>query len=111
MAEDKMNPPSDALERRIILALETAPRTKIPEGFAARVAAQLPSRAAVVLTPRRYGPGAAVACLVVLMVLMAAFAQRATGSSWYWFSMESTFCAQFALLAVWLAARGFSSAR
>jgi hypothetical protein len=51
-----------------------------------------------------------VACLVVLMVLMAAFAQRATGSSWYWFSMESTFCAQFALLAVWLVARGYSSA-
>jgi hypothetical protein len=110
MAEDKMNPHSEALERRIVLALETAPRAEIPAGFAARVAAQLPPRPTVVLTPARYGLRAAVACLVVLMVLMLAFAHRATGSSPYWFSIESIFCAQFALVAVWLVARGYTSA-
>jgi hypothetical protein len=110
MAEDKMNPHSEALERRIVLALETAPRAAIPAGFAARVAAQLPPRPTVVLTPARYGLRAAVACLVVLMVLMLGFAHRATGSSPYWFSIESIFCAQFALLAVWLVARGYTSA-
>ena len=43
MAEDKMNPHSDALERRIILALETAPRPEIPADFAARVARPIAS--------------------------------------------------------------------
>ena len=46
-----------------------------------------------------------MACLVVLLVLMLAFAHQATGNSLYWFSIESIFCAQFALLAVWLVAR------
>jgi hypothetical protein len=107
MAEGKMKTPLDStsLDRRIIRALEDAPRPEIPFGFAARVAAQLPSRPMVVLTPGRYGHLAAVACLVVLLALMLAFAHRATGTSLYWFSIESIFCAQFALLAVWLVAR------
>jgi hypothetical protein len=110
MAEDKMNAPSGqtsldaSLDRRIILALETAPRAKIPADFAARIAAQLPPRATVVLPPGRYGQRAAVACLVVLFPLMLAIAHRATGTSLYWFSIELVFCAQFALVAVWLAA-------
>jgi hypothetical protein len=111
MAKDTMNSASDALERRIMLALETAPRPEIPAGFAARVASLLPPPAQAVLTPRRYGQRAAVACLVVLLVLMLAFAHRAAGNSLYWFSIESIFCAQFALLAVWLVARDYISAR
>jgi hypothetical protein len=47
----------------------------------------------------------------VLLVLMLAFAHRAAGNSLYWFSIESIFCAQFALLAVWLVARDYISAR
>ena len=94
----------DLLETRILQALETAPELEIPADFAARVARQLPSRPAVVLTPKRNGQRAAVACLVVLLGLMLAFAHRATGASLYWFSLESIFCAQFALLAVWLVA-------
>jgi hypothetical protein len=114
MAEDKMNAPSDSLnaslESRIIQALENAPRPAIPAGFAARVARQLPPRAAVVLTPGRYGYRAAVACLVLLFALMLAFAHRATGESLYWLSIESVFCAQFALLAIWLVVRGYAAA-
>jgi hypothetical protein len=105
MPEDQIN---TSLENRIILALETAPRPEIPAGFAARVSAQLPPRAAVVLTPARYGQRAALACLVLLIPLMLAIAHRATGTSVYWFSIESIFCAQFALLAVWLAASASS---
>ena len=114
MAEDKMKPSpdfaSDFLERRILLALETRPHPEIPANFAARVARQLPPRPAFVLTPKRNGQRAAVACLVVLLGLMLAFAHRATGTSLYWFSLESIFCAQFALLAVWLVARRSTSA-
>jgi hypothetical protein len=105
MPEDKLNA---SLENRIILVLETAPRPEIPAGFAARVSAQLPPRPAVILTPGRYGQRAALACLLLLIPLMLAIAHRATGTSVYWFSIESIFCAQFALLAVWLAASASS---
>ncbi len=114
MAESGMNAPAtlkgDSLERRIIRVLETAPQASVPAGFAARVAGQLPRRAAVVLAPTRYGRRAAVACLIFLVVLMLAFARKATGSSPYWFSLEFVLCAQFALLTVWLAARGYMTA-
>jgi hypothetical protein len=110
MAEDKMNPASDSLERRIILALEAVPRPAIPADFAVRVTSQLPPRGELVLTPRRYGQRAAVACLLVLLVLMLALAPRATGNSVYWFSMELIFCAQFVALAIWLVARDYTSA-
>jgi hypothetical protein len=101
MPEDKIN---TSLENRIILVLEAAPRPEIPADFAARLLAQLPPRPAVVLTPGRYGQRAAFVCLVLLLALIFAIANRATGASLYWFSIESIFCAQFALLAVWLAA-------
>ena len=106
MPEDRIN---TSLENRIILALEAEPRPEIPADFAARVSAQLPARAAVVLTPGRYGQRAAWVCLVLLLPLMLAIAHRATGTSLYWFSIESIFCAQFVLLAVWLAASATSS--
>ena len=113
MAEDKMKPvsnfASDLLEKRILLALETAPQPEIPADFAARIARRLPPRPAVVLTPKRNGQRAGVACLVMLLGLMLAFAHRATGPSLYWFWLESIFCAQFALLAVWLVARSYSA--
>ncbi|MGA3227509.1 MAG: hypothetical protein ABSC65_27340 [Acidobacteriaceae bacterium] len=101
MAEDKLNP----LDARIIRALETAPRSRVPVGFAARVAAQLPSRAEVALTPARYGQRAAMVCLWLLVALMLVFTHRAAGTSPYWFAIQSIFCAQFALLAVWLVVR------
>jgi hypothetical protein len=107
MAEDKMNAASHAqsLDARIVRALEAAPLFDIPSDFAARVARQMPSRPEAILSPARYGYRAGVACLIVLLVLILAFAGRATGTSVLWLSIESTFCAQFALVAVWLALR------
>ena len=84
---------------------KTAPRLEIPSDFAARVARQLPPQPAAILSPARYGYRAAVACLIVLLVLIFALARRATGTSIFWLSIESIFCAQFALVAVWLAVR------
>jgi hypothetical protein len=112
VAEDNMNRSLDPLDARIILALEAAPRPEIPAEFAARVAAQLPAHPPAILTPGRYGHLAAIACLVALVVMMLAFAPRATGASLYWLSIESILCAQFALLTVWLVARnaGYTSA-
>jgi hypothetical protein len=106
MAGDKMN---SSLDARIIRAIETAPQAEIPADFAARIAQQLPDRGALVVTPERYGQRAAVACLLVLPVLMLAFVHRVTGPSLYWVSIESILSAQSALLAVWLVARASTS--
>lgn len=105
MAEDKVNPPPDAspLDARITDALQTPRRVEIPAGFAARVVAQLPP--AVEVTPARYGYRAATACLIALLVLMLAFAHRATGGSLLGLAIEWTLYVQFALLTIWLAAR------
>jgi hypothetical protein len=106
MAEDKMNPALQAqlLDARIVRALETPPQVEIPFDFAAKVVGQLPARAAAV-SPARYGYRAGAACLLVLLGLILAFAHRLTGTSMFWVSTESIFCAQFALVAVWLAVR------
>jgi hypothetical protein len=106
MAKHEVN--ASSLETRIILALETAPKPDIPADFAARIARQLPPRPTLILTPGRYGYRAGMVCLVVLLALLLAFAHRATGASLFWISMESIFCAQFALLAVWLVVRNAS---
>ena len=102
-----MNPAwhAELLDARIVRALKTAPQLDIPADFASRVARQLPPRPAAILSPARYGYRAAVACLVVLLALILALAPRGTGTSIFWISIESTFCAQFALVAVWLAVR------
>jgi hypothetical protein len=92
------------LETRITLALEAPPQLLIPPDFAARVAAQMPPRTPVTLTPRGYGRNAAMICMGVLLALIFVFAHRA-GASPLWTSMEWVFCAQFALVAVWLAVR------
>lgn len=102
MAEDEI---TSALDKKIALALEAAPRFEIPAGFAARIAKQLPPRPTLVLTPARYGYRAAVGCVLVLLALMLVFAHRAAGTSVLWISIEWTLYLQFALLTVWLVAR------
>ena len=102
-------PPHSALEEQIVQALERRPRVEIPADFAARIARDLPPmHGGLTLTPRRYGYVAAAACLVVLIALMVVFAHRLTFASQYWIWVESTFCVQFALLAVWMVVRNFS---
>ena len=100
-----MNADSEALEQKIMKALGSAPDVAVPEGFAARLARSLPPQPALILTPARFGVGAAMVCLVVLVALMLLLTPRAVGSSALWISIESIFCAQFACLAVWLVAR------
>jgi hypothetical protein len=91
------------LDRRIVLALETAPRLAIPAGFAARVMAQLPTRRTVAVTPARYGYRMGAACLFLVLALMVAFAHQ--GTSVFGASLEWTLFLQFAVVAIWLVAR------
>jgi hypothetical protein len=97
-----------ALDARLNQALETAPAVRIRADFAARIASQvplLPAPATASITPRHYGRNAAIASMAVLLVLIFAIAHRATGSSLLWITTQWIFCAQFTLLAVWLAGR------
>jgi hypothetical protein len=107
MAEDKMS--TEALERRIVSTLEAAPRFKISPDFARKIASALPAQRVIRLTPTRYGARAAMLCVVVLMVLMLVIAAKTHATSLYWLSIESLFCTQFVLLAVWLVARRYRS--
>jgi hypothetical protein len=105
MAEHSLNPidtESQLLEARITLALETAPRSDVPPDFATKVAKQVPPLKPVTLTPRGYGRHAAIGCMAVLLALIFICAYR-VDTSLLWTSMEWIFCAQFALVAVWLA--------
>jgi len=95
---------AQVIEKRITLALETAPKPEIPPNFAASLAAQVPAIRPVTLTPHGYGRNAAVVSMCVLLALIFAFAHR-TGASPLWTSIEWIFCTQFALVAVWLAVR------
>jgi hypothetical protein len=97
-----------ALDGRIVDALECAPRVRIPEGFAARVAARVPARRVSAywlarIRATRYGVRVAIAALIVLAVAMLVLAPHTTGGGPFWKLMEWTLCAQFCVLAGWLA--------
>jgi hypothetical protein len=99
------NTDSSRLEAGIIRALETPPQFSIPNDFAARVARQLPPLQLPAITPARHGRNAAIVSMLVVLILIFAFAQRGTGTSHFWLSMELIYCAQLVLLAVWLGTR------
>jgi hypothetical protein len=105
MQGELRNQHADELELQITQALERLPEMAIPADFAARVAAQLPKRRAVMmpcLQTRRTGQSIAAACLVALLGAMLLLAPRATLHSTFWTAMEWTLCAQFVVLAMWL---------
>src|ERR1700687_1562672 len=108
----------EALELRVTQALERMPEVRISEDFAARVVARLPARRGAPLESlsrlretrlkqpglrqTRYGYGAIVASLVVLLVALAAVAPRTAGHGVFWVVMECVLCGQFVALAAWL---------
>jgi hypothetical protein len=107
---NSMDPPSEQIDARIVAALERAPEVRIPEGFAASVAARVPA-AQESLSPHtyaiRYGKAAMVACMVLCAAAMLLLAPRATGHAIFWMSLEWVLCAEFCVLAaslgMWLA--------
>jgi len=105
------------LDLRIVQALERAPEVRIPEDFAARVAASVPARTVQLRHARLAGPAparraaylAAVVCLVVLAAGMLALAPH-SGQRMFYLVLESLLAAQFCLLAAWVARpRGVST--
>jgi len=88
------------LDQRIIRALETAPGSRIPADFAARVAGRLPARRPVSLTPTHYGRNVMLVSLVVTLLALLALGLRATGHASF-VLLESLLCVQFIALAMW----------
>jgi hypothetical protein len=94
-------------------ALERVPAIRISEDFAARVVARLPQPPVAPLgslarlrqtslRQTRYGYGAIVASLLVLLVALAVVAPRTAGHGVFWVVMECVLCGQFVALAAWL---------
>ena len=97
---------AEALELRVVSALEMQPEVTIAADFAARVAGRVPARRKILaqtkeLRTTHYGYWMLGICMVVLLVAMLAFAPRAIASSALWIGIEWTMCAQFVLLALW----------
>ena len=104
------------LDARLVRALEARPMVTIPEGFAARVARQVPARREgvrlavrgdVALTPRHYGRNAMAACMVVLGVaLLVAFSMNGVAVPMMVQVTVWILYAQFLGLVVWFGVRG-----
>jgi hypothetical protein len=95
------------LDERIVRALESEPDVSemIPSDFAARVAAQVPARKPVAVTPTHYGRRAMIFCGVVLFAVLVALTARGVEHSAIGLILEWCLFAQFVTLAIWLGTR------
>lgn len=95
---------TELLDQRIVRALEAAPEVRIPAGFAARVASQLPARRPVSLTQTHYGQSALFLGILATLAAMVALAVHTNGHLTFGLP-ESLLLAQFVALAVWFTVR------
>ncbi|MBS1820642.1 MAG: hypothetical protein JST61_01495 [Acidobacteria bacterium] len=96
------------LDERIVREIERQPdlATSIPADFAARVAAQIPSKRPVaVVETTHYGRTAMWASLAALLVAFVVAAVRGAGHSPIGAAIEMTLYMQFLAIAVWLGVR------
>jgi hypothetical protein len=104
MVEQRMNDADDrrnALEMRVLRALEARPEVSVPADFAARVAGHVPARSVAVLTPARYGMIALRVAMAVLVVTLVAVSVRSGHPSPIGLAVEWILCAQLVALALW----------
>jgi hypothetical protein len=92
----------DALEERVVRALERVPEVTIPAEFAARVVAQVPKRREIAVRPARYGLMAMRISVAVLVIALVGVAMHATGRGMFGVVMEWVLCAELIALAVWM---------
>jgi hypothetical protein len=94
----------DELDRRVLYALETAPKVEISADFAARVAGRLPARRPVSLTATHYGRNAVLLGLILTLVVLIAVTLY-NGRHASFGLAESVLLTQFLALTVWLSVR------
>ncbi len=106
-----------AFDARIIAELERVPdlSTAIPVEFAARVAAQVPARRAVVVPvsvlehETHYGRTAMWVCVAVLFAALIVAAAKGLSHSTMGTVVEWTLYAQFLGIVIWLGSRRWSA--
>jgi hypothetical protein len=92
---------TDAIELRLQRALETRPEARVPDGFAARVAARVPGRRVAVVTSGRYGLMAMRIAMAVLVLALVTLTMLSMGRTVAGIAVEWILCAQLAALVVW----------
>jgi hypothetical protein len=99
---------SDALDQRLIRALENTPKLEIPADFAARIAAQLPARpyapASASIPVTHYGRSAMLIGIVLMLAAMLPLAAHSGSHPTLQLVMEWTLFAQFVALTIWFTA-------
>lgn len=105
MSEEQMDP--SALDARIIHALEMSPDPApfIPENFAARMAARVPPRPTISLTPTHYGRNVMLVSMAALLMVLLFLAWGGSNDSPLGILWEWCLCAQLIALALWLSVR------
>ena len=92
----------DALDRRVVRALERVPEVTIPANFAARVAAQAPKLREMAARPARYGWMTMRISMAVLVIAVVVVAMLAGGHGVIGIALEWVLCAELVGLAIWL---------
>jgi hypothetical protein len=110
MFDDRMNEEqvnTQTLDERIVRALEMSPDAApfIPDDFAARMAARVPARQAISLTPTHYGRNVMLVSMAVLLAVLLFLARGGSNNSPLGILWEWCLCAQLIALAVWLSVR------
>jgi hypothetical protein len=91
----------DAMDLRVVRALETKAEVHVPADFAARVARRLPARKPVVVTPARYGLLATRMGIAVLTLALVVLAMHSGSRTTFGVALQWILCAQLAGLAMW----------
>ncbi|MBB5340929.1 hypothetical protein [Tunturiibacter gelidoferens] len=94
----------DEMDRRVLHALETAPRIDVPADFAECVARQLPARRPTSLTATHYGQSAVFLGMILTLVMLIALTLH-NGRHATFGLAESLLLTQFLALTVWLSVR------
>jgi hypothetical protein len=97
-----VNSSAAALEARVVRALERPPEPTIPADFATRVAAQVPLRKPVSLTPTHYGRRVTAACLALLFVVLLLLTPYTANHTTWSLAVDWLLTAQFLAMVMWL---------
>jgi hypothetical protein len=92
------------MDRRVLHALETAPRIDVPADFAARVARQLPACRPASLTVTHYGRSAVLLGMIFTLGILIALTLH-NGRHATFGLAESLLLTQFLVLTVWISVR------
>lgn len=95
--------PDPELESRLDQALAKAPSPSIPADFAARVGGMVPARETLPEPRFAYARNSMALCAVCLLAGLMLLAPHARAGSTFAIAFEWTLCAQFSLLALFVA--------